>query len=75
MHHPVQKVVQNVLEKSSIIDMPTKTAVWIGMFAGSSIGGAIPLLWGGSMFSFSSVLLTAVGGMVGIYLGFKISNW
>ena len=45
------------------------------MFIGSAIGGYIPMLWGGSLFSFSSIILTAVGGLAGIWLGFKISNY
>ena len=44
------------------------------MGLGSMLGGYIPTLWGAGMFSFSSVIFTAVGGMVGIWLGFKFSN-
>ena len=45
------------------------------MFVGSAIGGYIPMLWGGSLFSFSSIILTAAGGIAGIWLGFKIANY
>jgi hypothetical protein len=44
------------------------------MVVGSAIGGYIPLLWGGSLFSFTSIILTAVGGIAGIYAGFKVGN-
>lgn len=44
------------------------------MLIGSAIGGYIPVLWGDSFLSLSSVILTAVGGILGIWLGFKISN-
>jgi hypothetical protein len=54
--------------------MDRKTTIWIGLFVGSMIGGYIPMLWGGSLFSFSSIFLTAVGGLVGIWAGFKISG-
>ena len=54
--------------------MNSKSMIWVGMFVGSAIGGYVPLLWGGSLFSFSSVILTGVGGILGIYLGFKMSN-
>ena len=55
--------------------MNSKSAIWIGMFIGSSLGGFIPTLWGASFLSLSSVILTAIGGMAGIYLGFKMSDW
>lgn len=38
---------------------------------GSTIGGFIPTLWGASLFSGWSVLLTAVGGIAGIYLAYR----
>ncbi len=44
------------------------------MAIGSAIGGYIPTLWGAGFLSISSVLLTALGGMLGIWLGFKLSN-
>ena len=44
------------------------------MTIGSYLGGSIPSLWGADMFSFSGVILTAVGGIVGIYLGFLIGE-
>ncbi len=44
------------------------------MAIGSAIGSYIPALWGDSLFSFSSVLLTAVGGILGIWLGYKLSR-
>jgi hypothetical protein len=48
--------------------------IWLGLFVGSTIGGFLPSLWGDSLFSLSSVILTAVGGLVGIWLGFKLSD-
>lgn len=48
--------------------------IWLLMFVGSTIGGFVPLLWGGSTFSISSVLFSAVGGIVGIWLGYRLSN-
>ena len=53
--------------------MNSKPMIWIGMFIGSTIGGFIPSLWGSNFLSFSSILLTAVGGIIGIWLGFKLS--
>ena len=45
-----------------------------GMIVGSLAGGYLPVLWGGSVFSMSSILLSAVGGLAGIWLGFRIAR-
>jgi hypothetical protein len=52
----------------------SKTFVMTGMIVGSLAGGYVPLLWGGSVFSFSSILLSGVGGLAGIWFGLKIAN-
>jgi len=54
--------------------MNSKKLIWLGMIVGSAIGSYLPVLWGAGLFSFSSVLLTAVGGILGIWLGFKLSR-
>jgi len=54
--------------------MDSKKIVWIGLLVGSTIGGLIPSLWGAGAFSMSSFLLGAVGAIVGIYVGFRISR-
>jgi hypothetical protein len=43
------------------------------MVFGSFAGSYLPALWGGSIFSLSSILLGAVGGLLGIWAGYKIS--
>ena len=53
--------------------MDTKL-VWLGLFVGSTVGSLIPLLWGASMFSISSIILSAVGGIVGIWLTWKLTH-
>jgi hypothetical protein len=55
--------------------MDNKKIIWIGMLVGSFIGGYIPALWGANMLSMSSVFLTAIGGMLGIWLGYKFTNY
>nr|WP_239651746.1 helix-turn-helix domain-containing protein [Neosynechococcus sphagnicola] len=45
------------------------------MFLGSTIGSYVPALWGGSLFSLTSILLGMVGGFLGIWLGFKLSKY
>jgi predicted MFS family arabinose efflux permease len=44
-------------------------SIWIGVFIGSMIGGFLPELWGGSAFSYTSVLLSGVGAFVGLWIG------
>lgn len=51
-----------------------KTLVMAGMIGGSLIGGYLPLLWGGSVFSMSSIFLSAVGGFFGIWVGYKLGS-
>lgn len=54
--------------------MNSKSLIWIFMVIGSAIGSYIPALWGGGFLSFSSVILSAAGGIAGIWLGYKMSN-
>ena len=54
--------------------MNQKSVIWLGMIVGSTLGGFIPLLWGSDFLSFSSIILTAVGGIAGIWLGFKLTG-
>lgn len=53
--------------------MERKSAVWLGMIVGSFVGGYIPSLWNSGVFSLSGVLFTAIGGFIGIWLGYKFS--
>lgn len=54
--------------------MDSKKIIWLGMTIGLFLGGFLPVLWGASEFSFSSVIFSAIGGIVGIYIGFKLSR-
>ena len=54
--------------------MSTKTLIWTGVFIGSTVGGFIPSLWGDSLFSVSSVIFTTIGGLAGIWIGFKLGG-
>lgn len=51
-----------------------KTLVWGGFFVGSSIGSAVPLLWDSSFLSFSSILCSTVGGILGIFAGYWLGK-
>lgn len=54
--------------------MSQKSLIWIGLFIGSTIGSFVPELWGGGMLSISSIIFSTIGGIVGIYLGFKLGQ-
>jgi hypothetical protein len=54
--------------------MNTKSLVWIGVFVGSTLGSLVPTLWGAGFLSFSSVIFTAAGGFLGLWLGYKLSE-
>jgi hypothetical protein len=68
----VENFSRNIICYTSRMDR--KKLIWFGMIVGSAIGGYIPLIWGDSFFSFTSVILTAVGGIAGIWLGFKLGS-
>ena len=52
-----------------------KLIIGIGMFLGSTIGGYIPMLWGASLLSFSAIFFSAIGGILGIWIGYRISKY
>ncbi len=54
--------------------MSSKTLIWLGFFIGSLIGSLIPLLWGANPLSLSSVFLSALGAIGGIWLAYKMSH-
>ncbi|MBI5127254.1 hypothetical protein HZA76_02250 [Candidatus Roizmanbacteria bacterium] len=54
--------------------MSAKTKVMAGMIIGSSLGGYLPSLWGDSLFSYSGLILSTIGGLLGIYIGYKLSQ-
>jgi hypothetical protein len=53
----------------------TKKIIMVGMVVGSFAGSYIPLIWGDSAFSMSSLLFGALGGFIGIWAGYKVADW
>lgn len=45
------------------------SCIWFILFVGSSIGGFISELWGVDLFSYTPVLLSGIGGFIGLWLG------
>jgi hypothetical protein len=54
--------------------MDTKKLCYAGLLIGSTIGGYIPTLWGGELLSFSSLLGSLAGGILGIWAGYRIGQ-
>lgn len=52
--------------------MERNTFILLTTTIGSIIGGYIPSLWNASLFSFSGVLLSALGGICGIWIGYTL---
>jgi hypothetical protein len=52
----------------------TKKFIWIGLFVGSTAGNMLPLLWGGDAISISGFVFSIVGGLVGIWLGYRFGE-
>jgi predicted MFS family arabinose efflux permease len=48
--------------------MSSSRAIWFGIFVGSTIGGFVPLLWGGEMLSYSGVLLSGIGAFMALWI-------
>jgi len=53
--------------------MSRKTLCYIGGGIGSTAGGYLPSLWGTGIFSGWSILLSLVGGILGVWLAYKYS--
>lgn len=54
--------------------MSKKNIVMVFAAIGLTIGGLVPLLWGGDPLGGWSILLGFVGGMLGIWIGAKVAN-
>jgi len=52
----------------------SKALITIGMIVGSALGGYIPSFWGADAFSLWSIVLGMVGGLAGIWAGYRLSR-
>lgn len=55
--------------------MSTKTLVTIGMIVGSLVGGYLPVLFGIDAFSFTAATTSAIGAIIGVWIGYKIGEY
>ena len=54
--------------------MNSRFLIMLGLFVGSTAGSFLPSLWGASWFSMWSIFLGMVGGLFGIWAGYKVSR-
>lgn len=54
--------------------MDSKKLIWFGAIAGSTIGGCAPALWHASAFSMSGLVLSTVGGLLGIWAAYRLTR-
>lgn len=45
------------------------------MFLGTTVGSYVPVLWGESILSFTSIVFSVIGGILGILLGYQVSKY
>jgi hypothetical protein len=50
------------------VKLPLQARIWIWILIGSTIGGFIPALWGADLISYSGVLFSGIGAVVGLWL-------
>ncbi len=48
--------------------------IMLGMIIGSTLGGYIPTLFGVDSLSYTSLFCAFIGGILGIWVTFKLSN-
>lgn len=48
--------------------------IWLCMAIGSTLGSFIPTLWGAGFLSLASVIFSTMGGLLGIYIGYRLNQ-
>jgi len=54
--------------------MEQRKLITICMVIGAIVGGYIPNIWNAGMFSFSGIIFSALGGFLGIWVGYKFGE-
>jgi hypothetical protein len=52
-----------------------RSAIGLLVFLGMTVGGFVPELWGAGFFSLSSLLLSALGGVAGVWVGYRLADY
>jgi phage tail tape-measure protein len=48
--------------------------ITVGMIVGSIAGGYLPMLLGAGLFSIASLVTSTIGGLLGIYIGYRLGE-
>ena len=48
--------------------------IWLGAIVGSTAGGYVPALFGADLISMSGVIGSIIGGLVGVFAGYKLGR-
>jgi hypothetical protein len=55
--------------------MDSKKLLWLGVAVGGMVGAYMPGIWGDAdVFGMASIILSALGSLIGLWLGFKASK-
>jgi uncharacterized membrane protein YeaQ/YmgE (transglycosylase-associated protein family) len=54
--------------------MNSRNVYWLAALVGSTIGGALPGLWGAGAFSATGILTGTIGGIVAIWLAYRATH-
>jgi hypothetical protein len=50
-----------------------RRVIWLFVGFGMTVGGFVPLVWGGSALGFASLVFGTLGAVGGLWLGLKLS--
>ncbi len=51
-----------------------RSVIGLSVIVGSTVGAYLPVLWGSSSFSITSLLFGALGGIAGVWVGVRLST-
>jgi hypothetical protein len=51
-----------------------RSVIGLSVLVGSTLGGYLPVLWGSSSFSVTSLFFGALGGIAGVWVGVRLST-